>query len=131
MDKLRNRSGAAAPRAPGARPEPAAGGAERGSVTRTAAVPGGGKPGEGLVLMFGAPGDPREWVKVANSLLALVASGGLRAGDPLPAMGTLAGEHDVNVGTVARAFRALAASGVIWRVPGLGYYVERKITVDV
>ena len=84
MDKLRNRSGAAAPRAPGARPEPAAGGAERGSVTRTAAVPGGGKPGEGLVLMFGAPGDPREWVKVANSLLALVASGGLRAGDPLP-----------------------------------------------
>jgi len=81
--------------------------------------------------MFGAPGDPREWVKVANSLLALVASGGLRAGDPLPAMGTLAGEHDVNVGTVARAFRALAASGVIWRVPGLGYYVERKITVDV
>lgn len=51
--------------------------------------------------------------QVRSQVAALVASGGLRPGDRLPAVRRLAGDLGLASGTVARAYRELEAAGVV------------------
>jgi DNA-binding transcriptional regulator YhcF (GntR family) len=92
------------------------------------ALPGAaGVPGFRLVI--GVDGDQRAWVPVANALLECIASGAVRAGSRVPPTTSLGLECPLVSGTAARAFRALAAEGVLHWVPGLGYHVRPRFTV--
>ena len=51
--------------------------------------------------------------QIRAGVAALVANGGLRAGDRMPTVRGLAGELGLAVNTVARAYRELERSGVI------------------
>jgi DNA-binding transcriptional regulator YhcF (GntR family) len=92
------------------------------STPGTAALPG-------FRLMIGVDDDPRAWVRVANALLACITGGAVRAGSRVPPVTGLGLESPVAPGTAARAFRALAAEGVLHWVPGRGYYVRTGFTV--
>ena len=72
--------------------------------------------------------DPRSPVplydQIATRLKALVASGGLADGDPLPSVRQLAGGLRVNPATVARAYRTLEADGFADMRQGAGSFVR-------
>jgi GntR family transcriptional regulator len=42
---------------------------------------------------------------------------------PTPSITTLAQEHGIARQTAAKALRVLESEGLVYRVPGLGYYV--------
>jgi Bacterial regulatory proteins, gntR family len=50
-------------------------------------------------------------------------TGALRPGQPTPSITTLTQEHGIARQTAAKALRLLEAEGLVYRVPGLGYYV--------
>ena len=52
-----------------------------------------------------------------------ITSGNLRAGQPTPSITTLTQEHGIARQTAAKALRVLESEGLVYRVPGLGYYV--------
>jgi DNA-binding GntR family transcriptional regulator len=69
------------------------------------------------------PDDPRAYVRLANLLREQIANGSLRPGQPTPSITTLTQEHGIARQTAAKALRVLEAEGLVYRVPGLGYYV--------
>jgi DNA-binding GntR family transcriptional regulator len=71
--------------------------------------------------MIGARNDPRAWVKVANTVAERIASGEIAPGGPVPSKPDLAAELGVSQDTVRRAFRELAAEGMIVGIPGRRY----------
>jgi DNA-binding GntR family transcriptional regulator len=75
-------------------------------------------------LMVGTPGDPRAWVRVANTLLDGITSGQFKPGQAVPSRNDLAHRFGVSPITAARGVRELAGMRIICRVPGLGYYVS-------
>jgi len=75
------------------------------------------------------PGDRRLWVRVMNDLHGRIAAGEYVDG-PLPGRAVLAPEMDVSPPTVQRAFHELNARGIVYRVPGRGYYVRDAGVVD-
>jgi GntR family transcriptional regulator len=52
------------------------------------------------------------------------ASGGLRAGEPLPSIRPLAEELRVNRNTIAKAYAELENQGVIETIPGKGCFLK-------
>ncbi len=66
--------------------------------------------------------DPRQWVKAAYLLIDAT-----QAGPPgkLPSRAEVAAKLGINQSTVTRAYRELAALGIIREVPGLGYFGGR------
>lgn len=71
--------------------------------------------------------DPRAYVRIAALVRAQIESGQLAAGQPVPSITTLVQEHGVARQTAAKGLRLLESEGLLYRVPGLGYYVtERK-----
>jgi len=117
----RVRPGQASRLADGQTVEPAA---ARPGLPEVAGVPG-------FRLVIGVDGDQRAWVPVANALLDRIASGAVRTGSRVPPVTSLGMESPLASGTVARAFRALAAEGVLYWVPGLGYHVRTRFTAAV
>ena len=77
-------------------------------------------------VQIGEPGDPRLWVQIANGLIQDINAAKIVAGEPLPSKKKLAGEYGSTLGPPARAFRELADLGLIYRVPGLGYYLDTR-----
>ncbi len=75
-------------------------------------------------LMVGISGDPRAWVRVANTLLDGITCGQFKPGQAIPPISDIADRFGISPVTAARGIRALAGMGIICRVPGLGYYVS-------
>lgn len=71
----------------------------------------------------GEPTDPRAWVRVTRAIAARIDSGELRPAGPAPAIALLASELGVSRATATRAYRELAAQGILRRIPGHGYYL--------
>jgi GntR family transcriptional regulator len=76
------------------------------------------------VTTGGVPDDPRAYVRLANLLRQQITDGKLQCGQPTPSITTLTQEHGVARQTAAKALRVLETEGLVYRVPGLGYYVR-------
>lgn len=63
--------------------------------------------------------------QIKDRLKLLIHTGRLRPGDFVPSIRALAEDLNVNVNTVARAYRELVLEGVIEPVRGEGYVVRR------
>ncbi len=63
-------------------------------------------------------------LQVVDQIKAAAASGTLRPGEALPAIGPLAGELRVNRNAVAKAYSELEGLGVIEMQPGRGYFLK-------
>ena len=64
------------------------------------------------------------YLQIVNQVKYLVASGRLRPGEELPPIRALAEKLVVNPNTVARAYRELAAAGVVTNRRTAGTYVS-------
>jgi DNA-binding GntR family transcriptional regulator len=67
--------------------------------------------------------DPRAYMRLAASIRAQIASGAYPAGQPLPSIRELREASGHSRQTVGKAMWVLGCEGLIWRVPGLGYFV--------
>ncbi len=65
-------------------------------------------------------------LQVVDEIKAAAASGTLRPGEALPAIGPLAGELRVNRNAVAKAYSELERLGVIEMQPGRGYFLKEN-----
>jgi GntR family transcriptional regulator len=61
--------------------------------------------------------------QIRLGLRRAIASGAVKPGDPLPTVRQLAADLDVNMNTVARAYRELEAEGLVSSVRGRGTVV--------
>ena len=68
--------------------------------------------------------DPRAYMRLAALIREQIASGKLAPGGPLPSIAILRREHGHSRQTVGKAMHVLENEGLIYRVPGLGYYVS-------
>ena len=55
-----------------------------------------------------------------------IASGTLVPGGRLPSIAALRRQHGHSRQTVGKAMRILEGEGLIYRVPGLGYYISQR-----
>jgi DNA-binding GntR family transcriptional regulator len=67
--------------------------------------------------------DPRAYVRIADVLRQQITAGLLKTGQPVPSITTLTQDHGVARQTAAKALQVLESEGLVYRVPGLGYYV--------
>lgn len=63
-------------------------------------------------------------LRVADAVREQIAAGYLRPGDRVPSRRELAGIHGAHIYTVAHGLQILEQEGLVWRCPGLGYYVS-------
>jgi DNA-binding GntR family transcriptional regulator len=70
----------------------------------------------------GRADDPRQWVQAAYLVLDAIEGGGLGELRKLPTQEEIAAEMGVHRATVSHAYRELVELGVVYRVPGLGYF---------
>lgn len=70
----------------------------------------------------GRADDPRQWVQAAYLVLEAIEDGGLGELGKLPPQAEVAEEMGVHRATVSHAYRELAELGIVYRVPGLGYF---------
>jgi DNA-binding GntR family transcriptional regulator len=68
--------------------------------------------------------DPRAYMRIASLVRGKIADGLLQPGQPTPSITTLAQEHGVARQTAGKALRLLEMEGLVYRVPGLGYFVK-------
>jgi GntR family transcriptional regulator len=68
--------------------------------------------------------------QIKQGIVRLVATGRLKAGEPLPSIRDLAAEIIVNPNTVARAYRELEQDGVIATQKGRGSVVAERARPD-
>jgi GntR family transcriptional regulator len=64
------------------------------------------------------------YLQLVEQVRHAAASGGLRAGEPLPSIRPLAEELRVNRNTIAKAYAELENQGVIETVPGKGCFLK-------
>ena len=74
------------------------------------------------MMATGQP-DPRAYMRLAAVIREQIAAGSLAPGGPLPSIAALRREQGHSRQTASKAMRVLAEEGLIYRVPGLGYYV--------
>ena len=67
--------------------------------------------------------DPRAYRSLATLLRDQISSGVLAPGERLPSIGILRQKHGHSRQTVTKAMKVLSDEGLIYRVPGLGYYL--------
>jgi DNA-binding GntR family transcriptional regulator len=60
-----------------------------------------------------------------------IASGTLAPGGRIPSIAVLRRRHSHSRQTVGKAMRVLEGEGLIYRVPGLGYYVSHGAAAPV
>ncbi len=75
-----------------------------------------------LPLRISATSGVPVYLQLALQIRQAIASGLMRAGDPLPSTRRLAAELGINPNTVARALQDLTRDGVIRTVPGGGTF---------
>jgi GntR family transcriptional regulator len=64
------------------------------------------------------------YLQLVEQVRHAAASGGLRAGEPLPSIRPLAEELRVNRNTIAKAYAELESQGVIESLPGKGSFLK-------
>jgi DNA-binding GntR family transcriptional regulator len=67
--------------------------------------------------------DPRRYMRLAASIRAEIANGAYPADAPLPSTGKLRAAGGYSRQTAGKALRVLEGEKLIYRAPGLGYYV--------
>ena len=67
--------------------------------------------------------DPRAYRNLAALVRDQITSGTIGPGERLPSIGELRRKHGHSRQTVTKAMKILSDEGLIYRVPGLGYYV--------
>jgi DNA-binding GntR family transcriptional regulator len=77
-----------------------------------------------VMIGAGRADDPRQWVQAAYLILDAIEGGGLGELGKLPTQAELAAEMGVNRVTVSRAYRELSDMGIVYLVPGLGYFAR-------
>ena len=68
--------------------------------------------------------DPRAYIRLAAAIRQQIADGTLTPGARLPSIAALRRDHGHSRQTVGKAMHVLEDEGLIYRVPGLGYYVS-------
>jgi GntR family histidine utilization transcriptional repressor len=69
--------------------------------------------------------DPRAYVRLAAIVRQQIIDGTLERGQPAPSITWLSQEHGHARPTCGKALRMLEGKGLLTRIPGLGYYVNR------
>ena len=69
--------------------------------------------------------DPRAYMHLAHRLRRQVLDGTLAPGSPVPSITTLSKQYGHARQTCSKAMRLLVDEGLLFRVPGLGYYVAK------
>ena len=69
--------------------------------------------------------DPRAYVRLAAIVRQQIIDGTLERGQPAPPITRLSQEHGHARPTCGKALRMLQGEGLLTRIPGLGYYVNR------
>ena len=69
--------------------------------------------------------DPRAYIRLAAQVRRQIADGTLRPGDPVRSITRLAQQHGHARQTCSKALQLLVHERLLFRVPGLGYYVAR------
>ncbi|TWT93860.1 GntR family transcriptional regulator [Stieleria varia] len=64
--------------------------------------------------------------QVVDQIRSAIGSGAVAIGQPLPSVRSLAGELVVNPNTIAKAYAALVADGVVESQQGRGYFVAQR-----
>jgi DNA-binding GntR family transcriptional regulator len=64
-------------------------------------------------------------LRVADAVRERIDTGILRPSDKVPARAELADGLQVHISTVGQGLQILETQGLIWRCPGLGYYVSQ------
>src|SRR5579871_6834417 len=64
------------------------------------------------------------YLQLVDQIRYAAASGGLRAGEPLPSIRPLAEELRVNRNTIAKAYAELESQGIIESIPGKGCFLK-------
>ena len=65
-------------------------------------------------------------MRLAALIRDQIASGTLAPGGRIPSIAVLRRRHSHSRQTVGKAMRVLEGEGLIYRVPGLGYYVSHS-----
>ncbi|HTD87573.1 MAG TPA: GntR family transcriptional regulator [Candidatus Binatia bacterium] len=76
-----------------------------------------------MILQINFKSGKPAYLQLVDQVKAAVASGSLRAGDPLPGIRPLAEDLRLNRNTVAKAYAELESQGVIETAPGKGCFV--------
>jgi GntR family transcriptional regulator len=66
------------------------------------------------------------YLQLADQIRHAAASGGLRAGEPLPSLRPLAEELRINRNTIAKAYAELESQGIIETIPGKGFFLKKN-----
>jgi len=69
------------------------------------------------------------YLQLVEQVRHAAASGGLRAGEPLPSIRPLAEELRVNRNTIAKAYTELESQGIIETLPGKGCFLREVNTL--
>ena len=72
--------------------------------------------------------DPRAYVRLVAIVRQQIIDGTLERGQPAPSITRLSREHGHARPTCGKALRMLEREGLLTRIPGLGYYVNRVPT---
>ena len=67
------------------------------------------------------------FIQMENNVRFAIASGKLKAGDQLPSVRELSEWLEVNLNTVAKAYRDLEVMGLVYMRKGMGVYVNKGI----
>jgi len=70
--------------------------------------------------------DPRAYVRIAALVREMISNQALPPGSHAPSITSLCREHGHARHTCGMAMRLLEDEGLLYRVPGLGYYVARR-----
>jgi len=68
------------------------------------------------------------YLQLVDQIRYAAASGGLRAGEPLPSIRPLAEELRVNRNTISKAYTELESQGIIETIPGKGCFLKENNT---
>ena len=68
--------------------------------------------------------DPRAYILLAALIRDQITSGEIEGAARLPPMGEMMRKHQHSRQTVGKAMRILEGDGLIYRVPGLGYFAS-------
>jgi GntR family transcriptional regulator len=66
------------------------------------------------------------YLQLVDQIRYAAASGGLRAGEPLPPIRLLAEELHINRNTIAKVYAELESQGVIETIPGKGCFLKEN-----
>lgn len=68
------------------------------------------------------------YLRLRDHIAAIILDGGIRDGDPLPSVRSLAAEHGANPLTVAKAYQTFQDEGLILVRRGVGMFVADGAT---